>query len=84
MWWLRLGIDIERIKHAGHPQRNGHHERMHLTLKKEATKPAARNFLLQQARIAQFMSCFNEERPHQALNMQGSQQRDLARDLHEL
>jgi transposase InsO family protein len=35
VWWLRLGIDIERIK-PGHPQQNGRHERMHLTLKKEA------------------------------------------------
>jgi transposase InsO family protein len=35
VWWLRLGIAIERIK-PGHPQQNGRHERMHLTLKKEA------------------------------------------------
>src|ERR1700688_3389000 len=48
VWWLRLGIGIERIK-PGHPQQNGRHERMHLTLKKEATKPAAANFLQQQA-----------------------------------
>src|ERR1700730_8811293 len=34
VWWLRLGIGIERIK-PGHPQQNGRHERMHLTLKKE-------------------------------------------------
>src|SRR5690554_4892229 len=39
VWWLRLGINIQRIK-PGHPQQNGRHERMHLTLKKEATKPA--------------------------------------------
>jgi transposase InsO family protein len=44
VWWLRLGIGIERIK-PGHPQQNGRHERMHLTLKKEATKPPALNFL---------------------------------------
>jgi putative transposase len=48
VWWLRLGIGIERIQ-PGHPQQNGRHERMHLTLKKEATKPAAANFLQQQA-----------------------------------
>ena len=48
VWWLRLGIQIERIK-PGHPQQNGRHERMHLTLKKEATKPAAKNVLQQQA-----------------------------------
>jgi putative transposase len=68
VWWLRLGIQIERIK-PGHPQQNGRHERMHLTLKKEATKPAARNFLQQQARFDDFIDCYNNERPHQALGM---------------
>ncbi|MFN7992462.1 MAG: helix-turn-helix domain-containing protein [Bryobacteraceae bacterium] len=48
VWWLRLGITIERIK-PGHPQQNGRHERMHLTLKKEATRPAGANILQQQA-----------------------------------
>ena len=68
VWWLRLGIRIERIK-PGHPQQNGRHERMHLTLKKEATKPAAQNFLQQQAKFDDFVSCYNQERPHQALGM---------------
>ena len=68
VWWLRLGIDIERIK-PGHPQQNGRHERMHLTLKQEATKPAAKNFLQQQGRFDQFLTTFNQERPHEALNM---------------
>lgn len=45
VWWLRLGIAIERIK-PGHPQQNGRHERMHLTLKKEATRPPGVNSLL--------------------------------------
>jgi putative transposase len=48
VWWLRLGIQLERIT-PGHPQQNGRHERMHLTLKREATKPAAANVLQQQA-----------------------------------
>jgi putative transposase len=68
VWWLRLGIRIERIK-PGHPQQNGRHERMHLTLKKEATKPAAKNFLQQQARFDAFIDCYNRERPHQAIGM---------------
>jgi putative transposase len=68
VWWLRLGIDLERIK-PGHPHQNGRHERMHLTLKKEATRPAVKNFLQQQARFDQFISTFNEQRPHQALSM---------------
>jgi putative transposase len=68
IWWLRLGIGIERIK-PGNPQQNGRHERMHLTLKKEATRPAARNFLQQQAKFDDFMQEYNFERPHQALEM---------------
>ncbi|MDQ1408628.1 MAG: hypothetical protein QOJ41_363 [Acidobacteriaceae bacterium] len=66
--WLRLGIGIERIK-PGHPPQSGRHERMHLTLKKETTKPAGLNFLQQQARFDDFMEIFNKERPHEALDM---------------
>ncbi len=69
VWWLRLGIGIERIK-PGHPQQNGRHERMHLTLKNEATKPPGKNFLQQQAKFDHFSEVFNHDRPHQALNMQ--------------
>jgi len=68
IWWLRLGIKIERIK-PGNPQQNGRHERMHLTLKREATKPASFNFLQQQSRFDDFIEEFNNDRPHQALNM---------------
>jgi putative transposase len=68
VWWLRLGIDIERIK-PGRPQQNGRHERMHLTLKKEATKPAAKNFLQQQGKFDRFIEEFNQERPHEAIGM---------------
>ncbi len=68
VWWLRLGIGIERIQ-PRHPQQNGRHERMHLTLKKEATKPAAANSLQQQARFDRFIEVFNNERPHEALGM---------------
>ncbi len=68
VWWLRLGIHIERIK-PGHPEQNGRHERMHLTLKNEATKPAAGNFLQQQAKFDNFINYYNTERPHQALGM---------------
>jgi len=68
VWWLRLGISIERIK-PGHPQQNGRHERMHLTLKKEATRPAGANFLQQQAKFDAFVDQFNNERPHESLDM---------------
>jgi len=68
VWWLRLGIHLERIK-PGHPEQNGRHERMHLTLKREATKPAAANALQQQARFETFIDRYNRERPHEALDM---------------
>lgn len=68
VWWLRLGIAIERIK-PGNPQQNGRHERMHLTLKLSTTKPAGQNFLQQQAKFDDFIAEFNTERPHQALGM---------------
>ena len=68
VWWLRLGIRIERIK-PGHPQQNGRHERMHRTLKQEATRPAAANLLQQQAKFDTFLEEFNNERPHEALAM---------------
>ena len=68
VWWLRLGIRIERIA-PGQPHQNGRHERMHLTLKKEATKPAAPNLLQQQARFDAFIDQYNHDRPHQALAM---------------
>jgi transposase InsO family protein len=68
VWWLRLGIQIERIK-PGHPQQNGRHERMHLTLKKEATRPPGMNILQQQAKFDAFVNEFNTERPHEALEM---------------
>jgi transposase InsO family protein len=68
VWWLRLGISIERIK-PGKPQQNGRHERMHLTLKKETTRPAKANFLQQQAEFDRWATEFNNERPHEALGM---------------
>ena len=68
VWWLRLGISIERIR-PGHPEQNGRHERMHLTLKREATRPPGMNSLQQQARFDAFVQEFNTERPHEALAM---------------
>ncbi len=68
VWWLRLGIGIERIK-PGNPQQNGRHERMHLTLKKATTKPPGMNMLQQQDKFEDFIREYNYERPHQALDM---------------
>ena len=68
VWWLRLGINVERIT-PGCPQQNGRHERMHLTLKKEATRPPGMNILQQQAAFDHFIDEYNNERPHEALSM---------------
>lgn len=68
VFWLRLGIAIERIR-PGNPQQNGRHERMHRTLKEETARPPGMNALQQQARFDDFISEFNEERPHEALDM---------------
>ena len=68
IWWIRLGIKLERIE-PGNPQQNGRHERMHRTLKLEATKPPAANLLQQQEKFFAFVHEYNFERPHQALGM---------------
>ena len=67
-WWLRLGINHQRTEPA-HPEQNGCHERMHRTLKAETTRPAGQNSLQQQERFDAFRHEFNEERPHEALEM---------------
>jgi transposase InsO family protein len=65
-WWLRLGIRHERIEPA-HPEQNGQHERMHLVLKQQTTRPAAPTLLQQQERFDHFVEEYNGERPHEAL-----------------
>jgi transposase InsO family protein len=64
--WLRLGIWPERIA-PSHPEQNGQHERMHLVLKQETTRPAGANLLQQQERFDRFVDEYNSERPHEAL-----------------
>jgi hypothetical protein len=61
-------LAIERIR-PGQPHQNGRNDRMHLTLKKETTRPPGANSLPQQARFDAFVSEFNDERPHEALAM---------------
>ena len=64
--WIKLGIMPERIR-PGHPEENGRHERMHLTLKTETTDPPGANMPGQQRVFDGFRWEFNEERPHEAL-----------------
>ncbi len=66
VWWVRLGIRLERIP-PGQPQHNGRHERMHRTLKAETLKPPAATLEGQQRRFDAFRLDFNTDRPHEAL-----------------
>ena len=67
VWWIKLGIQPVRIE-PGRPDQNGRHERMHRTLKAEATRPPAANLAAQQRVLERFRCCYNEERPHRALD----------------
>jgi putative transposase len=68
VWWIHLGIRLERTRRR-HPEDNGAHERMHRTLKAEATRPARKTAELQQRAFNKFRHVYNEERPHEALDM---------------
>jgi transposase InsO family protein len=67
VWWLRLGIALERIT-PGHPEQNGSHEQFHGVLKRATTCPPAGNAQAQQRRFNAFCRVYNEERPHDALH----------------
>lgn len=67
-WWLKLGIELERIE-PGCPEQNGAHERYHRTLKREATRPPERSQRAQQARFDRFRRLYNELRPHEGIGM---------------
>lgn len=66
VWWLRLGIQHQRILPA-HPQQNGAHERMHKTLKRGAIRPPRATLAAQQRAFNRFRQEYNHERPHQFL-----------------
>jgi len=66
VWWLRLGIALERIA-PGHPEQNGSHEQFHRVLKAETARPPAGHARAQQRRFDRFCAEYNHERPHEAL-----------------
>lgn len=69
VWWLKLGIQLDRID-PGHPEQNGRHERFHLTLQEETTRPPAATAGQQQGRFDRMRRLFNTQRPHEALGQQ--------------
>ncbi len=66
VWWLQLGITVERSRPA-HPQDNASHERMHRTLKQATTRPPSASFTAQQKQFDAFREVFNHERPHEGI-----------------
>ena len=66
VWWIKLGIDHQRID-PGQPQQNGQHERMHRTLKAETARPPGADMAAQQRRFDHWRAEFNDERPHDGL-----------------
>jgi hypothetical protein len=67
VWWMRLGIQHQRIL-PGRPDQNGAHERMHRTLKRHVTRPVRRTCAAQQDAFDEFRSEYNTIRPHEWLN----------------
>lgn len=68
IWWLKLGIELRRIQ-PGRPTQNARHERMHRVLKAETMVPPATNRKAQQVRLDRFRHEFNQQRPHESLEM---------------
>jgi len=66
VWWIKLGIRVERIT-PGRPSENGRHERLHGTLKRDACEPPASNRRAQQRCFDAFRNIYNNERPHEAI-----------------
>lgn len=67
VWWLKLGIRLERIE-PGKPQQNGRLERLHRTLEEVVGSPA-KNVQAQSRAISFWRQDYNEVRPHEALGM---------------
>ena len=63
VWWVALGIDLERGR-PGCPQDNGGHERLHRDMSAELQPGTS-----EQAALELWREEFNRERPHEALGM---------------
>jgi putative transposase len=65
-WWISLGIKVYFIE-PSKPYQNGHLERLHGTLKIEATQPPSSNLKAQQQRFDRWREYYNQQRPHEAI-----------------
>lgn len=66
VWWLKLGIALERTR-PGNPGGNARHERLHLTLQQTMASTPRATWAAQQRACGAFRDEYNHERPHAAL-----------------
>jgi putative transposase len=66
---MMMGV-LPVFSRPGHPQDNGRHERMHLDLKADTTRPPAATLTAQQKKFDDFIQRYNIERPHEGIDMQ--------------
>jgi hypothetical protein len=68
VWWLTLGIHLDRIT-PGCPHQNGGHERMHRDMKTELQGQIDGTLGEHQTVFNEWRHVFNTVRPHEALGM---------------
>jgi putative transposase len=68
-WWIKLGIEVEFIT-PGRPAENGAHEQFHRIYKAEVARAPAQTLAGQQRRSSRWLAQYNEDRPHEALDME--------------
>jgi transposase InsO family protein len=68
VWWMSLGIQLDRTD-PGSPQQNGGHERLHRDIALELEGRIAGDLTAHRIRCEEWRVEFNEERPHESLGM---------------
>jgi putative transposase len=67
-WWIKQGIAVE-FGRAAHPEDNAGHEQFHRVMKAETANPPAHTWRGQQRRTQRWIRQYNQDRPHEALQM---------------
>jgi transposase InsO family protein len=66
VWWVSLGIRVVRSR-PGRPTDNGAHERMHVDMRFDLEDRAEQDLIAQQRACDDWLTTFNQVRPHEAL-----------------
>jgi len=67
-WWIKQDIAVE-FGRAGHPEDNAGHEQFHRVMKAETANPPTHTWRGQRRRTQRWVQQYNEDRPHEALEM---------------